>query len=314
MFVPVIPLAETAPPTRRHRHTPRRDERTGLQPDAHPRGPRRADPRDRLRHPGPGGGPPPEPPLGRSAAGRPIPSRGRAAGWFPQPPQCMRRDPERRPTGALHLWWGASVVLVLRSATVERRSPRLPVSPRSSSRSPGRRARPVRRRIGDGRCRPWRRGRSPSAGGSAAPGRRRRASRDPRPPGHRDAPRPAGPDPVRTRPRTAACRPVGRGHRGPPPGRNRPSRRGPARSGRPASETRKPKLASVWVTRATSTRNGPTVERPLGQWLDVEGDGAEARVDVEGVEPVGQPGRTDDPDPRRRVAPSEGNGAAARGR
>ena len=41
------------------------------------------------------------------------------------------------------------------------------------------------------------------------------------------------------------------------------------------------------------------VERPLGQWLDVERDSAETRVDVKGVEPVGQPGRTGDPDPRR---------------
>ena len=76
VFVPVVPLAETAPPTDVIASR-RRTEHAGLQPDAHPRGPRRADPRDRLRHPGPGGGPPPEPPLGRSAAGRPIPTGGR---------------------------------------------------------------------------------------------------------------------------------------------------------------------------------------------------------------------------------------------
>ena len=55
VFVPVDPAVPR--PLRRPTlsgHQPR-DERAGHQPDAHPRGPRRADPRDRLRHPGPGG-------------------------------------------------------------------------------------------------------------------------------------------------------------------------------------------------------------------------------------------------------------------
>ena len=198
---PGLPLAETAPSRRLRRRTqPRRTSAVGLQPAAHPGDPRRADPRDRrLRHPGPGHRSPPEPPLGPSPSRSPDPSGvARPAGLLSLP-RFMRRDPERRPTGALHLSrWGASVVFVRSSSRAPYRACRSAGDRRSRSR--GRRARPA---PSNRATHALDRGVAVVAhlevGQQDAAGARR-ASRDPRPPGRRGAARPAttGPGPNET--------------------------------------------------------------------------------------------------------------------
>ena len=160
VFVPVPPLAETHVPTAPPTDTLEPDETSqsgsslplilavlGSDP-----------PGRRLRHPGPGHGSSPEPPLGPSPSRPPDPSGvARPAAFVPAfPDLCVATPSGVRPGRSTSLGGvPRSYSCVARTASLRRRS---------WSRSRGRPARRARR-SGHGRSRSWRRGRSPSGGG-----------------------------------------------------------------------------------------------------------------------------------------------------
>ena len=274
----------TAPPA--DDTSPRGREQPGQQPGAHPGGPRRPDPRPRLRHPGPGRRPAPEPPLGRRQPAARSPP-GPAVGWsFRLPDSCVATPsgvrPGRSTTGGVPRSFGRAELSARRTPCRAGHQAPIEVSKPGSTSSTGpvesapdavdrRSAVVAHLEVGEQHpAGPGRGARSPTAGPSRCGGAR---------------PRPAR---ARTRPRTAACRP-GRTSDIEVLGPAAIARVDEPRAARVAvdAHTERRSSSSVWVTRAVSTRRSDR-RVPGRQWLDVERLGAEPGLAVEGVEPLGR--------------------------